>query len=327
MSAGRRRVSATFWLLEAPDSLALQSCAGPDGAGIGAFTPDGHPVLHRSPRPAYQDANFAAEAKEIESTTFIAHVRYASTGAVALENTQPFEERSRLFAHNGVVGDLAKLEHALGDYGGLVHGQTDSERVFALITREIDQNGGDVTTAMTTAATWVARELPVYALNLLLATPHEVWALRYPETHPLFLLERPTGGAHGNRHLEAASAAGRIRVRSADLAAAPAVIFASERMDEHPDWRELRSGELVHVNADLQVESSVIRDGPPTHQLHLQDLDPRAAASQQPNRTNDVTRVAFEQFAARRRACLWRAPWPTDRRRGIQVRGRARPGV
>jgi glutamine amidotransferase len=209
-------------------------------------------------------------------------VRYASTGAVALENTQPFEQRNRLFAHNGVVGDLAKLEHALGDYRKLVHGQTDSERVFALITREIDRNGGDVSAAITNAATWVARELPVYALNLLVATPDEMWALRYPDTHPLFLLERPTGGTHGNRHLEAASAAGRIRVRSAELAAAPAVIAASERMDEHPDWRQLKPGELVHVNPNLQVKSSIVLTGPPTHQLRLQDLDPHAAASQQP---------------------------------------------
>jgi hypothetical protein len=37
-------------------------------------------------------------------------------------------------------------------------------------------------------------------------------------------------GAHGSRHFEGASAAGRIRVRSADLAVAPAVVVASERM-------------------------------------------------------------------------------------------------
>ena len=283
LSAGGNRVKATFWLLEAPDSLAVQSRAEPDGAGLGAYTPDGEPDVYRTPKPAFEDADFASEAKEIESTTFIAHVRYASTGAIALENTHPFEQRGRLFAHNGVVGDLPKLEHALGDYRRLVHGESDSERVFALITREIDNNGGDISAAVASAATWIARELPVYALNLLLATPDEVWVLRYPETHQLFLLERPAGGTHGGRHLEAASAAGRIRVRSADLAAAPAVIAASERMDEHPNWRELKPGELVHINANLHLESSIVLNDAPTHQLQLQDLDPHAAASQQPS--------------------------------------------
>jgi predicted glutamine amidotransferase len=285
LTAGRSRVRATFWLLEAPDSLALQSRREPDGAGLGGFTPEGRPVVHRSPRPAYQDPGFATEAKELESTTFLAHVRYASTGAVTLENTQPFMQQRRLFAHNGVVEDLAKLERALGDSLTLVHGQTDSERVFALITGEIDQNGGDISAAIAAAATWIARELPVYALNLLLTTPQGLWVLRYPETHDLFLLKRPTGGTQGSRHLEAASAAGRIRVRSADLADAPAVIVASERMDEHPGWRELAPGELVHVDADLGIESSIVLNDPPAHQLQLQDLSPHAAAGQQPAHT------------------------------------------
>jgi glutamine amidotransferase len=282
MSAGRRRVRATFWLLDAPDSLALQSRAEPDGAGLGAFAPDGRPILHRSPLAAYEDPGFAAEAQEVESTTFVAHVRYASTGAVALRNTQPFEQHGRLFAHNGVVEDLPKLERELGSARGLVAGETDSERVFALITREIDRCSGDVSAAIASAATWIARELPLYALNVVLATHDELWALRYPETHQLFVLERPAGGTHGRRHLDAASAAGRIRVRSAELAAAPAVVVASERMDENTDWRELAPGELVHVDGDLRVESSVVVAEPPTRQLRLEDLDPRAATSQHP---------------------------------------------
>jgi len=42
-----------------------------------------------------------------------------------------------------------------------VKGETDSERVFALITREIDRNGGKVSTAIADAARWIARELPL----------------------------------------------------------------------------------------------------------------------------------------------------------------------
>ena len=45
----------------------------------------------------------------------------------------------RLFAHNGVVKGLPELEAELGDAISLVHGQTDSERYFALITREIER--------------------------------------------------------------------------------------------------------------------------------------------------------------------------------------------
>jgi hypothetical protein len=83
---------------------------------------------------AYEDESFAREAKESESPTFVAHVRYASTGAVTLENTHPFEQHGRVFAHNGYVGDLATLESRLGEHRKLVQGDTDSERLFALIT-------------------------------------------------------------------------------------------------------------------------------------------------------------------------------------------------
>jgi predicted glutamine amidotransferase len=280
MASGRRRVRATFWLLDAPDSLAAQSRAEPDGAGLGVFAADGRPVVHRSALAAYEDAAFASEAREVESTTFVAHVRYASTGPIALRNTHPFEQRGRLFAHNGVVGDLPKLEAALGEYRSLVAGETDSERVFALITREADRNRGDVSAAIAGAARWIARELPLYALNVVLATPDGLWALRYPDTHELWVLERPAGGTGGRRHFEAASAAGRIRVRSGALASAPAVVIATERMDEHLAWRQLAPGELLHVDTDLRARSSIAVAEPPALPLRLEDLDPRAAGSQ-----------------------------------------------
>src|SRR5690348_6224574 len=82
MSGGHEPVSATFWLLEAPDSLALQSCREPDGTGLGYFDRAGRPVVEKQPLAAYEDEAFAREAREVRSTTFIAHVRYASTGAI-----------------------------------------------------------------------------------------------------------------------------------------------------------------------------------------------------------------------------------------------------
>src|SRR5438309_5834467 len=100
MSGGPRRVSATFWLLEAPDSLAEQSRREPDGTGVGCFDEDGHPLIFKQPLAAYEDHQFAQEARELRSRTFVAHVRYASTGGLTSENTHPFEQRGRLFAHN-----------------------------------------------------------------------------------------------------------------------------------------------------------------------------------------------------------------------------------
>src|ERR1700727_2861702 len=162
MSGGREPVSATFWLIEAPDSLAQQS---------------------------------------------------------------------RLFAHNGVIGDPERIEPELGDAASLVHGQTDSERYFALITREIERDG-DIGGAIVRATRRIPYTLPLFALNIIPITDSELCALRYPDVHELFVLERAAGGQTGQRHLEHASARGSMRVRSGDLADRPAVVVASERMDE-----------------------------------------------------------------------------------------------
>jgi glutamine amidotransferase len=284
MSGGREPVRATFWLLEAPDSLAQQSRREPDGTGLGWFE-GGRPVVAKQPLAAYDDQAFGREAREVTSRTFIAHVRYASTGAVSPENTHPFEQRGRLFAHNGVIQDLDRLEQQLGDAGSLVEGETDSERYFALITREIERDGdtnGDVSGAIVRAASWIAENLPVFALNMILITESELWALRYPDVHELYVLERAAGGPSGHRHLEHASARGSVRVRSGDLASRRCVVVASEPMDEDAGWRPLDSGELLHVDPDLNVTVTRPLTEPPAHQLTLADLGDKAAASQAP---------------------------------------------
>lgn len=282
MSGGHERVRATFWLLDASDSLAQQSRREPDGTGVGWFDADGRAHVAKQPLAAYEDQRFAREARELESTAFVAHIRYATTGAIEARNTHPFEQRGRLFAHNGVIQDLDRLELELGDDRALVQGDTDSERFFALVTRETERRNGDVGAGIVAAARWVAAHLPIYAINLVLAGVDGLWALRYPAVHELWVLERGAGGPRGTRHLDAASAAGRVRVRSATLARRPSVIVASEPMDEDPGWRALEPGELVHVAPTLELESRIVLDGPPAHQLTLKDLQPRAAAAQAP---------------------------------------------
>ncbi len=279
MSGGPRRVAATFWLLQAPDSLAQQSHREPDGTGLGTFDEQGQPVVAKQPLAAYEDRKFATEAKDVLSHTFVAHIRYASTGAVNAKNTHPFEQAGRLFAHNGVIGELGALERELGDAMALVQGDTDSERFFALITRAIERTG-DVARGIEEAARWVAEHLPVFALNCVLIAPRELWALRYPDTHELHLLERSAGGTSGHRRLEHVSSWNTVKVNSGELATAPAAVVASEPMDDDAGWRELQSGELLHVQPDLGVSVRRVLEHPPAHQLTLADLDPKAAASQ-----------------------------------------------
>ena len=280
MTGGPERITATFWLLQAPDSLSEQSHREPDGTGLGTFTEDGRPVVSKQPVAAFSDKDFATEAKRVKSRTFVAHIRYASNGAVELKNTHPFEQEGRLFGHNGVIGGVDRLDAELGDAGSLVKGDTDSERFFALITREAGHTG-DLGRGIRRASRWVANNLPVFAINFVLITSSDLWALRYPDTHELHVLERSAGGPDGNSDLDHCGDPHETRVRSDHLAEHPSVVVASEPMDGDPAWRALESGQLLHVDGDLNARIETILPDPPAHQLTLADLDPRAAASQQ----------------------------------------------
>ena len=209
LNAGREPVSASFWLVDAPDSLEVQSHRNVDGSGIGFFDPAGAPVLDKQPEPAFTDEEFLREAKHARSVTFVAHVRYATAGGRTLVNTHPFAMRGRIMAHNGGFGELDRLEEQLGSYRDLVQGDTDSERYFALITQQIDAHGGDVAAGIAAAARWIAERLPVSSLNAIVAVAGELWALRYPGQHALHILERPTGTSSPPRPDTAAARARR----------------------------------------------------------------------------------------------------------------------
>ncbi|HUH71462.1 MAG TPA: class II glutamine amidotransferase [Mycobacterium sp.] len=278
LHAGADVCSATFWLLNAPDSLSEQSRRNPDGTGLGVFDENGRPQLRKQPIAAWEDTDFATEAHEMTGTTFVAHVRYATTGSLDVRNTHPFLQDGRIFAHNGVLEGLEVLDERLRELStdDLVLGQTDSERVFALITASIRACGGDVSAGVVDAMQWLAANVPIYAVNLVLSTATDVWALRYPEPHELYVLDRRGGTPSPEFHLRTK----RIRARSEHLRTLPSVVFATEPMDDDSRWRLLAPGELVHVDAALQISSDLVLPDPPKRQLRRADLSPAVEAAQ-----------------------------------------------
>jgi predicted glutamine amidotransferase len=275
LTAGGVRVRATFWLLDAPDSLEVQGYRNVDGTGIGFFDSAGAPVLDKQPEPASEDEEFIHEAKAAESTAFVAHVRWASAGGRSVRNTHPFAMHGRIMAHNGGFGELPRLDAQLGPYASLVQGDTDSERYFALITQQTDACGDDVSAGITAAARWIAANLPVSSLNTVVAAPGELWALRYPGQHALHILERPARpdtGSPAPTGLHVRSATSSVHVPA--LQSAASVIIASERLDGEDGWRMLAEGELVHVRRDLSVQSAVVITESPVRPVALPRQNP-----------------------------------------------------
>jgi predicted glutamine amidotransferase len=273
MSGGTREVQATFWLLNAPTSLLQLSETQPDGVGLGTFDADGTPWRYRKPVAANRSQTFIADAHEVSSRTFLAHIRHATAGAPTIENTHPFEQHGRLFAHNGVLGGLDALRSRLGEHSALLEGTTDSELYFTLMTKRIEEQGGDIATGITQAAQELAAEIPLYSLNMLLTTPTDVWALRYPDTNELWILERSIAALGGpdasSDGFDQRSMSGITRVFSGQLSIMPATVIASQPMDSNPLWRLLEPGELIHVDQNLHVTSTTAVPNPPAQMLEL----------------------------------------------------------
>jgi predicted glutamine amidotransferase len=280
LHAGTNVVTATFWLLDAPDNLSEQSRRNPDGSGLGVFDAQGRPQVHKQPIAAWEDAEFATEAHDLTGTTFVAHVRYATTGSHDMVNTHPFLQDGRIFAHNGMLQGLDVLDERLREMGtaDLVLGQTDSERAFALITASVRARGGDVTAGLVDAMRWLADNVPIYAVNIVLSTATDLWAMRYPESHELYLSDRRETPPGHRFHLRTS----RIRADSQHLCERPSVVFATEPMDDTARWQLIEPGELIHVDAGLQISRDLVLPDPPRHRLRPEDLNPAALASLHP---------------------------------------------
>lgn len=261
-NAGLAQVHASYWLLSAPDSICAQSRRNPDGTGIGWFDTDGSPHVEKQPIAAHSDQAFRRDAYQVSATTLVTHVRAATTGSDSVANCHPFLIDGLITAHNGGFGELAKVDAHLGAYRRNVRGDTDSERFAALIALETARHGGDVGTGLAVAAGWLARNVPLYSLNAIVISPGNLWALRYPDQRALHVGARVVAPATGEPQalqMRSRSAVHRLTSRTPT----PVVIVASERIDESDDWRMLTPGELIHVDADLRITSTIAVDHAP----------------------------------------------------------------
>ena len=269
-------VSIRHELLEAENPLIRQSVEHDSGWGMAVYerADGGEPDVLRFPQAAHVDGYFR-DATDRRGRIFNVHVRRATMGGLTLENTHPFVLDGRVFGHNGVVGDLGRLEAELGDVRSELLGTTDSERLFAFITRRIRDAGGDVRAGIVGAVRHLAAAHELYSLNFVLTTADEVWALRYPEHNELWLLDRRP--SDGDELLDERGSFGEIHVASPEAAEQRVVLVASEQMDGDPRWTPIAPGELVHVDADLRITREVVLPDPPAHPM---ELTGRAAASQ-----------------------------------------------
>jgi glutamine amidotransferase len=108
-----------------------------DGFGIAFFEGPGARVFSDVNSARHSPVAEVVRRYPIKSRNVIAHIRKATQGRVALENTHPFQRelwgRYWVFAHNGDLRNYAPQLHA----GFRPVGDTDSERAFCWLMQEL----------------------------------------------------------------------------------------------------------------------------------------------------------------------------------------------
>ena len=133
-------------LCGAENALRFQSHRHPHGWGIGWYV-GREPRVRKGLLPAHADRAFVEAARAARSHLVLAHVRDASVGKVAAENTHPFAAGPWLFAHNGTVARFktsaalrAAIERRIHPrLRRRIRGQTDSERCFYLFLTRLGE--------------------------------------------------------------------------------------------------------------------------------------------------------------------------------------------
>ena len=173
----RERTSLRRELLEVERPLLRADDENDSGWGMAVY-PQGdgeQPKCFRSPEDAAAGNGFAATA-DARGRILMAHVRKATRGGLVEENTHPFCMGEYAFCHNGTVGAPDRLM-GLPDGAG-PRGESDSERLFHRLLREVDPDPDRVVDGLRTAVTAAARCAPLSAINFLFADGEHLYAYR-----------------------------------------------------------------------------------------------------------------------------------------------------
>ena len=260
-----REEAADHWLVRTDRSLLAQSnvsldTAQKDGWGIGWFDAGGRARVEKGTGGAFAEAaRFEATARSARSPLVFGHLRHASNPLhlppeklIALENSQPFENHTMLFAHNGAIPFPVETRPFLGVHEGKVRGVNDSEVLFWLLVRNTEETGdplaGYVHSVEDLVRIWQAMKRPPIppfsGLNVLFSRhPKELWA---------FCLWT---GDHGTGLLDSTRRYYEMTYRSDPHR----LIVGSEPFDgEKGVWRSLASGSYLSARrADGHVELKV----------------------------------------------------------------------
>ena len=220
--------------------FATRAAEHKDGFGIAFFEGPGLRCFVDHHSAATSPVAEMVRRYPIRSEHVISHIRKATQGRVALENTHPFVRelwgRYWVFAHNGDLKDFRPRLHA----AFRPVGSTDSERAFCWLMQELAKAHASVP-SVAELTTTLAELAPIAAkhgtFNFMLSNGQALWA--HCSTH-LHYVER--------RH-----PFGRAKLQDEDMSIDFATvttpddrvaIVVTEPLTQDEPWTAMRPGEL-----------------------------------------------------------------------------------
>lgn len=213
-----------------------------DGFGIGWYDADGRPAVYRHFLPAWADPNLDALGRSLQRPLWMANVRSATEGfSTGFSNTQPFADQRLMFLHNGYISDFAgtarpRVRRWLDpDIEAAVHGNTDSEYLFAVLRQLLEKDGLSPLPALSRLAELVEEWSDGRPALLALACTdgERIHALRHAVGLPcpsLYTLGGSSGFAGGQ-------------------------LLASEPLDDAPEWQAVADHHLVTLASGRAPET------------------------------------------------------------------------
>ncbi|MEX8517481.1 MAG: class II glutamine amidotransferase [Leptothrix sp. (in: b-proteobacteria)] len=211
-----------------------------DGFGIAFFEGAGLRLLVDHQSATCSPVAEMIRRYPIKSQHIIAHIRKATQGRVALENTHPFVRelwgRYWVFAHNGNLIDFQPKLHA----SFRPVGDTDSERAFCWLLQELAKHHASVpsvphlTETLRELAPQIARH---GTFNFLLSNGHALWAHASTRLHYVLRQDPFTPAQLQDEDLTVDFAEHTTRT---DRVA----IIVTEPLTRNEDWHAFAPGEL-----------------------------------------------------------------------------------
>src|SRR3954452_14913697 len=167
-------ISVRHELLDAENPLIRQSEKHDSDWGMSVYKrADGEePRCVRFPESAFEDDAFV-EATNLRGRIFNVHVRRATMGGLAAENTHPFCLGAYSFCHNGTIVRYHKL---LGPGVAEREGQTDSEAFFNFLMRDFDD--GHPRRCLRTAVRKMIERSEFSGINFLFSDGERLYAYK-----------------------------------------------------------------------------------------------------------------------------------------------------